>query len=264
MADTGIQFQALSDDFYSIPKAQILFKPSGNDAFELLGDADDVNIEIAVEETERYTNETGVRTLAKTIVNQVDATLNMTLTQLSDLNRALSLLGITEYDTQAEATGSTLSLTAPDHTGKTYELGAFDVSSVVVTDDGDPTPVAYVLDTHYKLDAKAGLIQLIALPDGASGNVEISFDAAEVVSADKMAKIGIASKTENRGEIIIRGTNTVGPVLMVKLHDVQLRPDGERRYISETDLDTIQVVGRVFSDSSQPSGYELGWERKLV
>ncbi len=264
MADTGIQFQALSDESYSIPKAQILFQPDGDEAYQLLGDADDVNIEINVEETERYTNETGVRTLAKTIVNQVDATLNMTLVQLSDLNRALSLLGAVTYDTQTAVTGGLKSLTAPAHEGEIYDLEAYDLSSVVVTDDTTPTPVDYVLDTHYKLDAKSGHIQLLAVPSGASGNVEITYDAATVVADDKMTKIGIASQTSNRGKLKIRGTNTVGPVLEVTLHDVQIRPDGERNYISETDLDTINVVGRVFSDSSQPSGFELGFERRLV
>jgi hypothetical protein len=263
MGDTDVQFQALSDEGYSVPKAQLLFKPSGEDVYHLLGDADDVNVEITVEETERYSNIGGTRRLAKTIINQVDATLNMTLVQLSDLNRALSLLGEVTYDTQTADTGLTLSLTAPEHDGTVYALGKYDVSNVVVTDDAG-TPVDYDLDTHYKLDAKTGKLQLISMPTGASGNVEVTFDCAEVVADDKLTKIGIASKTENRGEVIVRGTNTVGPVLELTLHDVQLRPDGERNYISETDLDTIDVVGRIFADTSKPTGFQLGQERRII
>ena len=60
----GIQYKPLSNDLYSIPKAQLLFKPQGSETFELLGDSDEVTIETTVEETERYTNEAGIRLLA--------------------------------------------------------------------------------------------------------------------------------------------------------------------------------------------------------
>lgn len=256
----GLIFKPLSNDLYSVPKAQILFQPAGSDAMELIGDTDEVSLEITVEETERYTNESGTRILAKTIITQVDATLNMTLVQLSDRNRALSLLGENLNVTQAAAVGQTLSLVDVDHADKIYALGALDVSNVVVTDGA---AVPYTLDTHYKLDAKAGFIQFIAMPVGADGDAEIEFDAGALVDADGLAKIGIASKTENRGKLIIRGTNDFGPKVMLVLHDVQLRPAGGRAYISETDLDTIEVVGRVFRDDNQAAGYELGYEQEI-
>lgn len=257
----SIQFTPLSNDLYSIPKAQILFKPAGAEAFELLGDADEVTVEPTVEETERFSNEGGVRLLAKTVVTQVDALLSMTLVQLSDRNRALSLLGLLEYQTQLIQTNFDINLTAVEHDGKIYQLEHIDVTGVVVKDGADL--VTYVLGTDYKLDAKAGFIQLINMPVGADGDLHIEYDAPAIVAADGIAKIGLASKTENRGTIIIRGTNEVGPQLMLQLHDVQIRPSAARAYISETDFDTIQVEGRIFRDENQASGYELGFERMI-
>lgn len=259
----AIQFKPLSNDLYSIPKAQILFKPDGADAFELLGDSDEVTIEPTVEETERFTNEAGIRLLAKTIVTQVDANLNMTLVQLSDRNRALSLLGELAYDTQPATLAHNQSLVAPDHADKIYKLDHEDIDPGSVTVTDGTTLVAYTLDVDYKIDTEAGFIQLINLPLGADGDVEITYDAVAIVTADGRAKFGIASKTENRGTVIIRGTNEVGPRVMIQLHDVQLRPSAARNYVSETDLDTIEVVGRVFRDDSQPAGFELGFERTL-
>src|SRR3990172_8118094 len=101
------------------------------------------------------------------------------------------------------------------------------------------------------------------MPGGADGDLHIEYDAPTIVAADGIAKIGIASKTENRGTVIIRGTNEVGPNLMLQLHDVQLRPSAARAYISETDFDTIQFVGRIFRDENQAAGYELGFERTI-
>lgn len=256
------QFKPLSNEKYVIPKAQILFRPLGQDAFELLGDADDVEITPEVEETERYSNEGGVRLLAKTVVTQVDATLAMTLVQFSDRNRALALLGELEFETQAAAPGHTMTLVGPDHAEKIYPLEHFNVSNVVVT-DGAGVPVPYVLDVNYKVDVKAGFIQLLSEPGGADGDVVIEYDAPAVVSGDGIAKIGLANQTENRGTIVIRGTNDVGPKVMLQLHDVQIRPSGGRSYISDTDFATIEVEGRVFRDDTQPSGFELGFERSI-
>lgn len=257
----GLIFKPLSNDLYAIPKAQIMFQPAGTDRLELLGDTDEVTLETTVEETERYTNESGVRILAKTIVTQVDALLNMTLVQLSDRNRALSLLGEPVNTTQAAAVATVKTFADVEHTDKIYALDALDVTNVVVTDGAGA--VTYVLETDYKLDAKAGFVQLINKPVGADDDLEVTFDSTAILATAGLAKIGIANKTENRGKLIIRGTNEVGPKVMLVLHDVQLRPSGGRAYISETDLDTVEVEGRVFRDDSQPAGYELGYEQEI-
>lgn len=260
-------FMPLSETFYSIPKAQILWKPKDADQFVLLGDSDEVTLDIAVEETDRYTNETGIRELAKTIITQVDATLNLTLVQLSDVNRALSMLGLLQYDTQAGVTDHEIVISADQvpHDGGMYQLEHFDLveGTVVVTDNTIPG-VAYVEGTNYKIDLDAGILQLLSIPVGANGTVKISYDAQTIAAEDKRARIGVGSKSDNRGTIIIRGTNDVGPRRYLQLHDVLLRPDGSINFVSATDLDTITLVGRVFRDDTQVEGQKLGFERSLA
>lgn len=259
----GIQFKPLSNDLYSIPKAQILFKPEGQENFELLGDSDEVTIAINVEETERYTNEAGIRLLAKTIVTQVDAELSLTLVQLSDRNRALSLLGELTNEAQAADAAAVVNIADVETDDKIYQLDHFNITSITSVTDGIAAE-NYVEGTHYRVDLSGGFIQFIDKPAGADDDVVVTYVAPEVLAADEVRKIGIASKTENRGTLIIRGTNEVGPRSLVQLHDVQLRPDGERNYVSETDLDTIEVIGRVFRDENQATGFELGFERDLL
>lgn len=262
VSTAGIQYKPLSNNLYSIPKAQILFKPTGSETFELLGDADEVTIEPTIEETERFTNEAGIRLLAITIVTQIDANLSMTLVQLSDRNRALSLLGELGAATQSVGAVVVKNITAVKTDDKIYQLDG-DVNVTITSITDGTTLVSYVEGTDYRVDRAGGFVQFIDLPAGADADAIITYSRPEILSSDKVAKIGIASKTENRGTLVIRGTNEVGPRVMVQLHDVQIRPDGERNYISETDLDTIEVVGRVFRDENQPTGFELGFEQIL-
>lgn len=254
-------FQPLSNQFYSIPKAQILYKPEGADGYELLGDADDVSIELAVEVTERYTNEDGTRKKVLSLVNQVDATMAMTLVQLTDRNRALSLLGQVNYFTQTAAVDQIFNVTDVE-AGKLYKIPAVSLANVTVT-DGELVPVSYVLDVNYKIDLVGGTIQILSKPVGAGDDLEVEYDQTAIVAGDQKAQIGIAAVTENTGAIIIRGTNEQGPRVQVVLHKVQLRPAGGRNYISETDLDTIELEGDILVDETQPAGLELGYEQRL-
>lgn len=261
---SGAKFQSLSTDEYSIPKAQVFFKGEDEDAYTLLGDSDDLTLNVTVEETERFTNESGIRTLALTIITQIDAELNMTLVQLSDLNRALALLGELTYATQAATLAHEQTITDVLFGGYIYPLDHKQVNaaSVVVKDGAEL--VNYVIDVNYKLDAAAGYIQILTKPAGSDDDVHILYDADAVIAADKAALIGIGSKSANRGALVIRGTNEVGNRMELHLHDVQLRPNAARSYISETDIANIEIVGRVFRDSTQPAGLELGYERKIL
>jgi len=262
VSTAGIQFQPLSNDTYIIPKAQILFRPEGQETFELLGDTDEVTLATNVEETERYTNEAGIRLLALTVVTQVDAELGLTLVQLTDRNRALSLLGLLQSAEQTAFTAKEKTITGVDTSNKVYQLdGDFDVTVTGITDGGGL--IDYVEGVDYRVDRAGGWVNFTSTPAGADADAIITYDGAEVLTSDERALVGIASRTENRGTVIIRGTNEVGPRVQLTLHDVQLRPDGERNYVSETDFDTIEVIGRVFRDETKSSGLELGFEQRL-
>lgn len=258
----GIQFRTLPNELYTIPKAHLLFRPDGDDDFQLLGDTDEIAIEPTVEEIERFTNEAGIRKLAVTITTQVDATVSFTLAQLSDINRALSLLGEVQELTQTNQVGLTVNRTAPPHEGEIIQLAGMQVENVVVEDGVQTT--TYTEGDDYRVDYSGGFVQLLNVPVGADGDVVITYDTKAVLGADGFKQIPIANKSENRGTLVIRGTNEVGKRVMVTLHDVQLRPSGERNYVSAEEIDTIEIEGRVFRDETQPAGLELGYEQDLV
>lgn len=131
-----------------------------------------------------------------------------------------------------------------------------------MTDGATTTP--YVLDVDYKVDLQGGYVQILAIPAGASDDdLDMTYDILAIVSSDEKNKIGIGSKSDNRGTLIIRSCAAVGPNVRVTLHDVQLRPTGDRSYVSETDFDTIEIAGSIFLDQAQPAGFELGEELLL-
>ena len=260
MTAAGIQFRTLPNELYTIPKAHLLFKPAENEDFILLGDTEEITIEPTVEETDVYTNEAGIRQLAITIVTQIEATVSFTLKQLSAINRALSMLGEVQDMTQAASVGLTVSRVAPAHEGEIVRLAG--PAENVVVEDGIQA-VVYTEGTDYRVDYEGGFVQLLNIPAGADGDVLITYDAVEILAADGLKLIPLANKSENRGTLVIRGTNEVGKRVMVTLHDVQLRPAGERNFVSDTDIDTIEIEGRVFRDETQAQGFELGFERDL-
>lgn len=254
-------FASLSNDLYSIGKATIWFKPEGETDFDLLGDSDDVSIAIEVTDQDRFNNECGLRRLARTIVTEIDATVTMTLVQLSDLNRAFSLLGeVIEFTQSAVAANNEVQVGEGTLGIKKLEFPFIDAGTFVMTDGA---AVPYVIDVNFKLDAQSGYVQIISIPGGADADLDITYDVLAVVAADGKNKIGIGSKSDNRGTLIIRGCADVGPNVRVTLHDVQLRPSGDRTYVSETDFDTIELEGSIFLDTSQPAGFELGEELLL-
>jgi hypothetical protein len=92
----------LSNDFYVIPVAELYFKPAGSVEHINLGSADAISLEIQVQEQEKYAAVRGVRTLVKRSVTQVNASVSMTLAQMTPFARAASLMSTAEVSEPAE------------------------------------------------------------------------------------------------------------------------------------------------------------------
>lgn len=189
-------FSPLSDEFYAIPKAELLFQPRGSTKYLNLGDADSVEISINIEEQDRYANNQPTRTLVKRVVSQVDAEVSMTLAQMSPYARAASLMSTASVMIQAAATDQTLVIPSVDvEAGGIYRLPRLSVSNVDLTSATGTG--AWVSGTHYKVDAAAGLVEIVAIPAGLSGDLTISYDAAAITAGHQS---GIADGTGIRGD----------------------------------------------------------------
>lgn len=252
----------LSNTLYTIPKAQVLFKPEGENSYLLMGDADDVNLAINIEENERYTNECGVRSLVKTVVTQKDAELNMTMLQFSNFLRAVSLLGQDNDFVQTASTGIIENFTAVQ-AGRMYNLANTHTDPATIDITDGTTLVAYVEGTDYEYDAKAGIVELISIPGGADADIIVTYDLLAVTAAEDVLNSGILAANEFNGAIIIRGCQDEGPEALIELHNVQLRPNAARNFIQDTDFDTVELIGKVLRDTTQAAGFELGFERDI-
>lgn len=254
-------YQPLSTDGYSISKAYIFFQPTGDDAFINLGDADLVEIATEVEKVERFQRNEGLKTKVLTVVTQIDVALTMTLLQASPFNRALSLLGDTAPFTQSLDAAHLQTIVGGGILG-IFQLDASFVSSLSITDGATTTP--YVLGTDYFVDLVGGFVQIIAIPGGADADLKITYDIDAVIEADGKDVVTVASNSNIRGKLVVRGAPEVGPNLLLELHDVLLSPSGNRAYIADAEFDTIEIEGEIFSDSTQAAGFELGRELLLA
>ncbi|UFM66799.1 hypothetical protein LOS78_12770 [Paracoccus sp. MA] len=232
------------DGLYTIGKGVAHFRPrdSVSGLFFRLGDMDNLDINVEVTETERYSNEYSVKTLSKKLIDQIKVTVTMGLAQLSDLARAAAVMGKSETYSQEAETGKTLSVSEPG----IYKLDGYGIRNLDVDKSGVPA----VEGVDYKVDPASGFFE--ALTSG----LELTYDIPEI--SDRWAT-GIASGTGIRGTLIYRGTNAEGVRVLVVLHDVELRPSGARSYISASDIQIVNLTGTAYpvGDETHPIGYEM-------
>ena len=242
---------------YTVGKGLVFFKPKGQSYFEELGDVDNFDLTIDVEEIERKSNQFGVATLANSSVIEVGATVETTLYQMTNRNRALAVASDKSTMAQTQASGETLTVTGVK-AGGIYEIPALSLSNVTV-DDGESSPVSYTEGTDYEIDLEAGLIKVMQIPATAGSDMVVTYDQGEISEG---LKAGIGANPNIRGHLRLRGVNDIGVRVLVDIWDVQLRPSGARSYIGN-DYTQVGLTGQAFADSSQPTDYRLGMERTL-
>jgi len=243
---------------YTVGKGLIFFQPSGSSVWEELGDIDNFDLTVEVEEIERYSNQYGVAKLAHSAVIQTDVSIEMTLMQMTDRNRALSVGGDKAAMSQSALTSQSVDFTGVA-AGDVFDIGALSLTNVSVEDDTTPTPVAWTLDTDYELDADAGMLKVLQIPGASSTNITVAYDTAAISSG---LQVGIGGNANLRGALRLRGVNTIGVKSLIDLWDVQLRPSGSASFIS-SEYRQISLTGRAFAATGKASGYEYGQERTL-
>ena len=250
MSDTPLI--PLDSGLYEIPKGIAIFFPRENGAVSekgyRLGDMDSMEIEFDIEETERQSNETPVAQTVVQYVQSVTTRVRFELMQLSDRNRAASMMG----DVGAISRNSETKIVelADPKKGGIYNLGEILLKSVSIDTMTD--------GTDYVVDKYAGLVEF--LKDPGAGPIDVEIETAELSDHFETT---IASNTDLRGKLVYRGTNELGPLKMVTLNDVQIRPNGARRLIG-TEFTSIQMQGIAAPDPSKPNKYRIGFETTLL
>jgi len=247
---------------YAIPKAFVFARFEGQSHFEELGDTDGVEVNVEVERDDRYDNRFGTRRVADSQITSINATLSMTLAQMTGRNRALGVMGSKGSQLQTAATAQTVTFTvAAGQEMQAFDIGKLDLANVSVSDGGGTA----VLGTDYFLDAAAGLIQFKDV-----GTYTVTFDCAAITAASNRLKTGIGGNPNLVAEIIIRGTNDNGEKSLVRLWKVRLAPSGARGYVSESERGTIQVEGTLQADAARAAAegdvneFAFGYETTLA
>ena len=251
----------LSNGLYTIGKGVVHFYPltDPNDPSSYskgvrLGDMDALSVTVEVgSTTDRFSNEYSIKTLVKSIPAEITATVSVTLTQMSDFVRAAALMGSEGVFSQTSETESVKDLGATS--AGVYWLGAYGVTNVSV----DVGATAATIGTDYMLDPVSGQIEILTDYSGGVENVVVTYDAPEIV--DRFIT-GIASNTGIRGRFVFRGVNADGPKSLMELNYVELRPAGGRDYISESDVQAIELTGSAYPVGTEeyPIGFEMSIE----
>lgn len=230
---------------YTIPKAYVLAKFEGNDYFEELGDTDAVEITVEVERDERKDNRFGVARTADEQVTDITVSVSMTLMQQTARNRALGVMGSLGYMAQEAEVGVTKVIEDAVPL-QAYDLGAFNITNVEVTDGEEVDTVTYVKGTDYELDEATGVFQPLIAAD-----FHIEYDQPAIASAAKRLKTGIGGNPDIQCELLIVGNANRGQKPHVRLWKVRLTPSGSRAYVSESERGSIELEGTALADSTR-------------
>lgn len=220
-----------------------------------LGDSPGFSLAVESESVEDFSSDGPIAEKDVDVAIRVTRSFNLTTKNISFDNLALFVIGTASTVTQAATPVVNEAINAVQP-GRYYQLGATtanptgvrSVTAVVVTDDTTPTPVTYVLDTDYELDAALGRIRVI--PGGAivaGTNLLIDYTPAantrDRVSSDSLgAKFGKLRYVEDA---------TFGPARDVFAPFVQLKPTGELPFKSR---DAVQQMGWSVSVQTPPAG----------
>lgn len=250
------QLQPLPASGLSVPRANILLADVGTQAFTDVGDCENFTMSLEVEEIERYGKNFSTKTLRKSDVIQVNATISFEVVDFTKFIRSLSV-GADDKGrfTQNAATAETKTF-ASVAPGKVYKVDHMGISSVTVSDGSGL--VEYIQGVHVIVLNDTGYIQVLVKPEGADADMVVEYSAPAIVADDEKVMAGIASNMNIRKTIHVIGIGAIGQRDLLVLHDVQMRPEGDRAFVGEDDYATLTITGRVFADVSKAEGLQLG------
>lgn len=254
------ELRPLPNTNLALPRCNVLIGDVGGTEFVDLGDVEALSMELSVEEISRYGRNSGTKQLRKSDVIQVDATLTMTVMDMTKFARALSVGGAETSQDQAAQTGLVYAATGAA-AGKIYELPEFDVSNVVVQDGiGAET---YVPGVDYIVLEEAGYVQILSVPAAADADIMVTYDCGERTGDNAIFMAGIGNAWNVEKAVKIVSINKIGPRDEITFHRVELRPSGSKDLQGQDDYATLELTGRIYVDPSQPSEFALGYMKEV-
>jgi hypothetical protein len=237
-----------SGENITILGGELYFQPDGAPRARSMGHVDAFSWTPSIETEPVYAATSGVRKMVKEITREISVAISMTLKEATAANMAAALQGTVSNLVQAAQTAANKVET--DLTpGELIELGALNVSNVVVT-DGAATPVALVAGTDYLVNAEAGSILVLT----AQAKMDVTFDAPEIVDADGKKVIEVLSNQEGvSGVFTVIGKNTQGKRYKLVGVRANLKPSGDVALLSDgSGVLSIELEGSGVENPANP------------
>ncbi len=259
--------------------ARDLLKPAGQVGIQLDGEKTvtpfghaTLTFKKSSTKSEIRTPESPGREIIGTDYSELTGMVDIEFANLNRLGMALAFMAKLKSFEQAAVAERTINLGAVQ-LNQWIELRASSAANALSVVNTTVTAVtaggaALDLNTHYKHDAKGGLVQIIALPDGtaADASIAVTFTAAKVDASPTRGSALLLQELVVRGRLILRQNNLRGvnrKLIIPQIAfggesgDVQLIQDG-------TDIVKVTASGTIEADYSQPEGYENGYTIDLV
>jgi len=198
---------------------------------------------------------TGVRGIDLEIVQELNASMSMTMESLFKENLSLALYGTDSVITGASVTDEALlgyhDLWSP--------LAHIQVSAVIITDVGGST--TYVLDTDYEVNEVSGTIKVLstgAITDGQALEADYTFVTQDNIEA-------VTTGTPPIRFIRFEGLNTadLNKPVVIDVFKVSMQPLAELALIQD-EIAQMEVESKILSDSKRATGSKYFNIRKVA
>lgn len=240
-----------------ISGGQVVFRFKGTSKYVKLGPVAPLNFTPNITETEAWTPEFGDRRLIGTWAVTKDGSITMTCEAWTEwLHQALFMSNKT-YLVQSASSGT---LVFEDvKVGDVKRLPGIN-TTVTGADDGENEPVDYIEDQHFTVH-KSGMVEVIAIPEGAGDNLEVLYSIPAITADDKIADFGVMSNSGVRGELVIIGVvadGNPGEEVELTFWEVEFRPSGAVSFINTEGVNQVELTGRVFAVPGKAPGQSYG------
>lgn len=223
--------------------------------FEAVGNVSDLTLAIETEEFEHKESQTGARAVDLTIVQEINATISMTLESLDRDNLALALFGSNTGDITA---GSVIDEALTAKLEKWIPLANVGVSMIVLTDMAGTTTFLEGAGENYVEDLDAGAIFLFNAADQATATNAIAEDDPLLVDYDFVVQEQVDAVLNSAGATKwarFHGLNTVdnpATPVVIDIFKAQIQPLSELALIND-EIAQMEVELKILQDPLQVS-----------
>lgn len=195
--------------------------------FRYFGNTTEFNVTSESDNLEHFSSDEGVRVKDKSVLLELNRTGSFITDNISSENLALFFLGAASSVTQSASVGETETLTVVP--GLFYQLGVTallpqgvkGIENLVVTGTGG-TPT-YVLNTDYRFNADAGLLEIVDGGSISAGDIELTYD----IKAATFDKVVTAAEGSIKGALKFVTSNPEGSDWVYDFPYVEITPNGD-------------------------------------